>query len=131
MATPSARLLDMRPIAGPAPVDILGKDEPKNVYVIDGSPGIPDDKASDQAVAQLVGEGVLIEDSRQEFLFHRYWDSVDDMHDYLLSNWGNRNVLPTVEELEPAREVHAAEGEGANVRVSRRMILHGYRVNRD
>ena len=54
---PSGYLLDMRPIAGAAPVDVLGEGKPKTVYVIDGSPSIPDDAAWVSGQSRLVFGG--------------------------------------------------------------------------
>lgn len=126
---PDGRLLDLRPIGGLAPVDIMSDGRAETVFEIDGSPGDADDRASNAALQKLVDEGLLVETAREVFRYRHYWDTVDEMHEEIAKTWSQRNVIPDSQDLNPARRAHKAAGPTATVRVSRKMRLCGYRLN--
>ncbi len=123
---PSGLLVELRPIGGMAPVEIVQGDVAQPVYEIDGTPAIPDDEASDRAVATLVDEGLIREVHRTRFLFRRYWDSVEDMHRYLIDTCSRRNIIPRIHELQVVKTAHEVAGSGARVRLSKSMTLVAY-----
>lgn len=126
---PSAPFLDLRPIARRAPVELVRDADCREVFVMDGSKGLPDDVASDEAVALLVDEGVLSKISCEEFNFYHYWDSVDEMVEFISSNWGDRTVIPPSEEFDVVRRAYASSASGTLVRITRPIRLCAYALS--
>lgn len=125
---PSGLLLDLRPVAVDAPIEIVCGDEVRLIHSVDGSPGLPDDVASDEAVQRVVEAGVFVaEGERRTFPFHFYWDSVNEMETYVHAEWKNRRYPPSPEEFARIREAFDSAGAGAQIRATIELSLSTYR----
>jgi hypothetical protein len=120
-------LVDLRPVATSAPIEIVSSDNVAHAGSIDGSPGIVDDVASDRAMDVAVSEGWLERIGKVHFDFSFYWDSIDEMAKYLADHWQRRRVDPPPADLKAAREAFAISGAGSRLRSKERMLLATYR----
>ena len=123
---PEGLLLDLRPQASNIPLDVIRDGNAKPVFRLDGSPGLPDDVASDNAVQRLVDEGAFTPVEESSFLFRNYWDTVDEMCVDATETW-SRYVVPETDDLDTTRRELDAAGPGACIGTTKRIWLSIYR----
>ena len=121
--TASGVMVDLRPIATDAPIDVVGPEGECRVGSVDGSPGVADDMASDAAIDTVVGEGRFQLRNKLHFQFYYYWDGVDEMAADFENNWQRRHCNPTATVLSAARRKLNARGADARLRTRLHMML--------
>ena len=83
-------LIDLRPIAGGWPVEVVSARERKMCgAVIDLPQGLADDEAANLAIAQAASAGLLSREQEEIFPFCYYWDSPADMRQYVAEEWSD------------------------------------------
>ena len=72
-------MIDLRPLSIDTSIDILYKGVNESAGIVDMSPDIGDDIASDNAIEQVVKEGFFKELSKENFELTYYWKTVKGM----------------------------------------------------
>jgi hypothetical protein len=93
--------------------------------VMDGSPGVPDDVASEAALQEVTDDGCFVCERTESFEYALYWDTIDEMRADA-GNW-QRWRLPADSALAEMRQLMARIAEEARVRVRNRMVIARYR----
>ena len=87
---PNGTLIDLRPIAGSWPVEVVSASERKHAgQVTDLPEGLADDAAANLAMAQAATDGLLNRQQEEIFPFHYYWDSPGDLKQYVEEKWSD------------------------------------------
>ncbi len=117
---PGGQLIDLRPLASVSPVELGSVDGVVQVGQIDGSPGAPHDRASDEALRTAHEEGRFALERVVRFDLYSHWDRPDDLFDRLTHS--SRRTLPSEHELARIRWAVRAQ-PGARLRTRERMQL--------
>lgn len=88
------QLVDLRPISVDSRLEILSGETVQAAGVIDFSPGLPEDKAADKAVATLVRRDDLVPGGSRQFEHAYYWDDLPSMRAYVEDRWSDSAVIP-------------------------------------
>jgi len=125
--TPGGMLLDVRPLAGNWPIEVVTGGQHLAAGQVDHKPeGYVDDRAANDALARARREGWFIRDREALFDFGYYGDTPEKLKAYMGEQWGDYLSLPDAT-LAQARQLIAAAGEGAQVRVWLDMIISRWR----
>lgn len=122
---PHGLLIDLRPVALDPPLEIIDGEQLFLAGRADVSPAIPDDLASNEALAEIVGQGRFVREREALFDYAIYWDTLEEMLAYAESSW-IRVSLPEAIVAE-ARRLLAASAGNARLRVRRRMVISRYK----
>ena len=118
---PTGCLVDVRPVATDAPIEVVTTDSTTRIGSVDGSPGVADDIASDNAIGIVLREGRFRLRDRRYFDYHYYWDEVDEMATDFEQKWRRRHRNPTYSVLRSAHRELSHCSPGA--RLSRERIM--------
>ncbi len=124
---PDGCLIDLRPLAQNTPIELLEAGRVVEVGQLDGSPGVPDDLACDEALARVVAEGAFRYDGVRRFEFGIYFDTVEQMQDHVEQRRVRRCRLPAAAALAEVRRLLAGGGESVRLRLCEHVILARYR----
>ena len=117
-------LIDLRPRSENLRVEVVAGERVKFAGIIDESVYLPDDVAADNAVAQLVQEGLFTQKREVRFDYAMYWDSPDEMKAYAMERWAKSRLPETV--LTRSRRFMATSSVNARVRIRRKMMIFRY-----
>ncbi|MFQ6616835.1 MAG: hypothetical protein ACE5HZ_08765 [Fidelibacterota bacterium] len=123
---PSGTMVDLRPLGGHRPLDIVSDGKAKLAGRIDRTGHLSDDLASQEALAQTVRKGLFRQESEQFFEFPYVWDSVQEMEAYVKENWTDNRIRPR-SVLDRAHRLLASSGDHAKVRIRTKMVIGRYR----
>ncbi len=88
MLKPQGTLIDLRPLAGNWPVDVVsGRSSQEAGRVSDLAAGLEDDAAANQTMARAAEQDWFRRESEELFPFHYYWDSPNEMKAYIEEEW--------------------------------------------
>jgi hypothetical protein len=119
---PHGWLLDVRPLAANAPLEVVAGDLVWLAGRVDEAGGLGDDHAANEAVRTVVREGWFIRERQAHFEYAWYWDTLDELQTHITEKWSNSTQLPAAVGAEAARLL-AAGGPRY------RKILSGQRVS--
>ena len=122
---PGGLLLDLRPIAGNWPVEVVEGEKVTPAGPIDDAPSLPIDTASNESLVEAGREGWFTREREASFDFFFYWDAADEMKAFIDEKWVPDACLPD-EVLAEARRLMAG-GEGRRVRVRVNMVISRWR----
>jgi hypothetical protein len=122
---PHGSLIDLRPLAQNPPVEIVVGEQVFQAGRADVSSALPDDVVSDKSLDEVVDEGWFVRECEELFDYAIYWDTLDEMIAYAEWDW-IRVFLPEAM-LTEARRLLESSGEGARLRVRRRIVISRYR----
>ena len=125
---PGGVLLDLRPIARQAPIELVDGDETVPLCQLDGSKGEPSDAACERALDEVASEGLFTLERTVRFEFAIYWDSVRALTDFVEES-STRYALPSPPELE-AIQRRADPSPHARCRMWEDVTLARYRRSR-
>jgi hypothetical protein len=123
---PRGWLLDVRPLAANAPLDVVAGDQVRLAGRVDETAGLPDDHASNKALRTTVREGWFVREHQAHFDYAWYWDTLDELHTHIAEKWSNSMQLPAAVGAEAARLL-VANGTGARVRLRLTVTMARYR----
>ena len=120
---PAGTLIDLRPLAGSWPVDVVSRRETRRAgQVSDLQQGLEDDAAANRAMAQAAEDRWFAREREQFFPLHYYWDSPKEMQEYVEEQWADFIEIdePVWQELRSAWSTADAD---ARIRVRARMLI--------
>lgn len=120
------RLIDLRPYSSGWPVEIVSRDRQMLAGPLDDTIGLGVDIASDNAVLEAIQRGLLEKENEGTFEYAYYWDSVDEMNDFVKTKWCDSATVPD-SVLSEARRLVQSTGGQAQVRIRRTMRIASYR----
>ena len=125
--TPGGLVLDVRPLAGDWPVEVVARGHVLAAGQVDHKPeGYVDDRAANDAAALAGREGWFVREREGAFDFAYYWDTPEEMRAYVEEQWGDYLSLPETV-VTRARALRAAAAEGAQVRIRLDMMISRWR----
>jgi hypothetical protein len=88
--SPGGALIDLRPIAGRWPVEMLSMQRRKEVGRVTDLPrGLADDAAANDAMSRGEGAGLFRRQEEDLFPFYYTWDSPREMQEYIEEEWAD------------------------------------------
>jgi hypothetical protein len=108
------------------PVEIVGPGIEELAGRLDDSKRIRVDDASNDAVLEAVQRGWLKKESEDYFDYAYYWETVEEMVEYVEADWCNAATIPDNVLAEAHRLVDVA-GEEVEIRIRRAMVIARYR----
>ena len=116
----------MRPYKSEWPVEIVSRDTQILTGRLDVNKENSDDAASDNAVSEVIKKGWFEKESKDFFEYSYYWDTVDQMNEYVNTEWSNSVIMPE-NVLSIARRITRVAGEQVQIRIRRTMHIARYR----
>ena len=124
---PDGTLIDLRPLSGFFPIDVIAACEAIRVAEADSTEGTELDRAADRAIAAQAEEGWLVPRHHAEFDIHFYWNTTAEMAEYMTTGRTTKRLTPSYPEIDAALQaVSARAGDAARLRATRRMTLASY-----
>jgi hypothetical protein len=124
---PGARLLDLRPLAGAWPIEVVSRREWLKVgNVQHEAEGLADDARADESLEGAQRSGVFIRERQDFFAFNYYWDSPAEMQEFIASDWSDFVTIPEAVWL-AVRSAWAVADADARLRIPVRMQIARYR----
>ena len=124
-------LIDLRPLSTRFPIDAVTESNEFRLGEGDATATIDDDRAADLATLDRVRAGWLMSLHRVEFDIHYYWQTTDEMADFLRSGRVPKAVTPTYAEIDAAlRAASHRAAAPARLRATRRITLRSYAKGR-
>ncbi len=121
------RLIDLRPYKSEWPIEIVSRDKQILAGRLDENQnGLSDDEASDNAISEVIQRGWFKEESKEFFEYAYYWDTVDQMNEYVKTEWSNLTIMPE-NVLSNAQHIVRVAGEQVQIRIRRIMLIARYR----
>jgi len=108
-------LLDFRPLVGSPPIEIAGGGSAQEVGSVDDRAADGDSAAADAAIETVTKSGIFYGETKRQFQVAHYWDSVEEMSEYLGSRRHRMSILPS--------EAHVREFFDRTVRTDARIRL--------
>jgi hypothetical protein len=94
---PHGIMIDVRPLSLDVPLEIVYRGGRESAGMVDMSPCIHLDYASDDAVERVTTDGLYKEVLKEQFDFAFYWKTIKGMQDELKENWeGEVNIADEV-----------------------------------
>lgn len=90
---PHGVMVDVRPLSVDVPLEIVYKGGSESAGMIDMSPEIHLDIASDNAIETVSREGIFRETHKELFDFAFYWKTVKGMQEDLDENWKDEMII--------------------------------------
>lgn len=124
---PERTLIDLRPLSGFFPIDVIAGFDAIKVAQADSTEGTELDRAADRAIGAQAEEGCLVPRHHAEFDIHFYWNTTAEMAEYMTTGRTVKRVTPSYAEIDAALQA-ASEGSDfpARLRCTRRMMLASY-----
>jgi hypothetical protein len=120
-------LIDLRPYKSEWPVEIVSRDTQILAGRLDENKnGLSDDEASDNAISEVIQRGWFKEESKEFFEYAYYWDTVDQMNEYVKTEWSNLAIIPE-NVLSNAQRIARVAGEQVQIRIRRIILIARYR----
>ncbi|HEY2982481.1 MAG TPA: hypothetical protein VGJ22_14955 [Anaerolineales bacterium] len=120
---PNGILVDLRPLDDRWPVEVSSARESREVgRLLDYDFALSSDRAANHAVEQIAAERRFEREREEYFPFLYYWDTPNEMQEYIADEWEDFNGLddPT---LQSARSAWAIGGADSRVRIRMKMLI--------
>ncbi len=87
-------LIDLRPICIDVPLEIIASSGSKLAGLVDMSPEIDKDIASDTAIQTVINDGIYKKELQESFDFAYYWNTIREFTADLDECWKDEIILP-------------------------------------
>jgi hypothetical protein len=125
--TPDGTLIDLRPVSHQWPIEVFSARETRETgHITDLPSGLADDKAANQAMADVEAKGWFTRENEETFPFHYVWDTASDMEKWVDEEWEPCNSLDD-ETRRATRSVWALGDADSRVRVRVKMLITRWR----
>jgi len=121
------RMIDVRPLCIDVPLEVVYEGRSASAGVVDLSPDIARDIASDKALSIAFADQIIIETRLEDFTVSFYWNSIDEMKADLDEDWKDEVVI-TPNIWQRAGELLAAQPASAKLRLAIRTKLGVYKA---
>lgn len=125
---PDGCLVDLRPLAGKFPLEVVSHDEVNLAGFVDDTAEIPIDTACSESLEKVSQQGWFQREREASFDYLWYWDDVDEMNDYMKENWDPTPIVPK-KVFSRAHQLLTSSGDGARVRLRMKLTISRYRKN--
>lgn len=119
-------LVDIRPYSLNPPVEVIVNATAQIAGPIDSSAGIPDDEAADNAIKAVIKEGMYSKREEGGFKFAYYWDTLEQMMDYIEERWSDSNHIPQ-DTLERAERLTSDQQSAYQMRIRSNLKIRRYK----
>ncbi|MEE9167013.1 MAG: hypothetical protein V3U24_06090 [Candidatus Neomarinimicrobiota bacterium] len=123
---PNGSFVDLRPLAGKFPLEVVSHDQVKPAGFVDDTAEIPTDIACSESLEKVTEQEWFHREREESFDYLWYWDTIDEMKDYMEENWDPTPILPKMV-FSKARQLLTSSGNGARVRLRMRLLISRYR----
>lgn len=121
-------LIDLRPISANWPVEIVSRRERQRAgHVTDSEAALTDDKAANEAATDAAQRGWYLREREQAFPFNYYWDSPEQVRQFLAEEWEGFASLEE-EVWKRIRSLWAVADADARVRIQVNMQITRWRA---
>ena len=121
---PGGLLIDLRPIVSQPPVEGLGGDQVAPAGRLDDSSDSADAAACEQALHLAVAQEWLQPHKTDALSYSMYWDTPEQMLEYVTANWGE--VLVPEDVVVRAQQLADVAVRPVRVRIRLTMSIAGY-----
>jgi SAM-dependent methyltransferase len=120
---PGGILIDLRPLDERWPVEVTSKRETRQIgRLLDFDCAIASDESANRAVDQMAAEGRFAREDGETFPFFYYWDTPNEMQEYIAEEWADYNGLEEAT-VQAARSAWAVADADSRVRIRMKMII--------
>ncbi len=120
---PDGILIDLRPLAGNFPIEVVSNREIKEAgHRTDLPAGLDDDRAANQAIAEAAAQKWFVRQREEFFTIFYYWDSPNEMQKYVEEEWEDFSVVDE-ETWKNIRSMWAVADADARLRVRLKMLI--------
>jgi hypothetical protein len=125
--TPNGVLLDLRPFDDRWPVEVTSARATVEVgRLLDLENAISSDQAAQRAIQQAADEGLFKREEGEFFPFFYYWDTPNEMQEFINEEWEDFNGLDE-ETMQAARSAWAVGDADSRVRIRMKMLITRWR----
>ncbi len=116
-------LIDLRPVEDRWPVEVMAMCGCiQTGRLVDHPTALEDDAASERAIAEAAANGLFINEKQNFFPLYYYWDTPNEMKDYIEKEWEDFNGLEE-QTLRETQSSWASAGAEARPRVRLKMSI--------
>ena len=120
---PDGVLIDLRPLDDRWPVEVISARAANPVgRLLDTEFAIASDEAAERAVEQAAAEGRFRREAGEFFSFNYYWDTPNEMQEYIAEEWEDYNGLDE-QTAQAARSAWAVGDADSRVRIRMKMLI--------
>jgi hypothetical protein len=124
---PEGFLIDLRPLAGQWRVEVFSARETRLAgRMTDMPPGLEDDQAANQAMAEGERRGWFLREKEEIFPIHYIWDSAREMEEWIDEEWEGFVALGE-ETRRATRSAWALGDADSQVRVEVKVLITRWR----
>jgi len=124
-------LIDLRPIAYHAPVDVVSSRELRPAGNASQLPeDLADDEAANRSIKEAGDQNWFIKEREEFFPFYYYWDSPNEMQKYIEEDWEDYVTLDE-DTWKNIRSMWAVADADARVRLNLKMLISRWKVIKD
>ncbi len=124
---PGGVLVDLRPLVEHWPIEVATSNQQHEIgRATDLAEPFGDDAAANAAMAQAADSGRWIREQQENFPLFYYWDTPDEMREYLADEWSD---VITVDDRvwRDLKSAWATANADARVRLRMKMLITRYR----
>ncbi len=120
---PGGALVDLRPLAENWPVEVVSRRERRTAgRIADAPEDLENDAAANRAMGTASESGWYQREKEESFTFNYYWDSPEQMLDYVKEEWGDFATVDD-EVASRARSIWAVADADARLRIQLNMSI--------
>lgn len=124
---PDGILIDLRPLDDRWPVEVTSARAANRVgRLLDTELAIASDEAANRAVGQAALEGCFRREAGEFFAFNYYWDTPNEMQEFIAEEWEDYNGLDE-QTMQAARAAWAIGDADSRVRIQMKMLITRWR----
>jgi hypothetical protein len=128
---PDGILIDLRPILDHWPIEVASAREIHDTgRMLDFPPGLADDHAANQSMADAEHKGWFIREKEQFFPLFYSWDSPSELEEWIAGEWHDFIGLDDKTKQE-TRSAWASADADARVRVKVQMLIARWKVAKE
>jgi hypothetical protein len=120
---PDGILIDLRPLDERWPVEVASARETRQIgRLLDLEHAITSDESANRAMERMQADGLFARETQEFFPLFYYWDSPNEMQDFIREEWEDFNALEE-ETLRAARSAWAVADGDSRVRIRVKMLI--------